>query len=146
MREMPHVGLFVAQQLQIVSAKSSAHLPCTYGGQYTSSENREPFHRSSKGGVMTNKKKTVLAVILMAMIVSMFSAAQAEIPREKSEPLANVLKSSFRERDYDQSSYKSNKAAIRPDEQQARAELKGIHIEIGDGLAGKGKLVKIEEI
>ena len=93
-----------------------------------------------------DKKKVVMAVVLAVMVFGMFSAAHAEIPREKSEPLANVLKSSFRERDYDQSSYKSNKAAIRPDEQQARAELKGIHIEIGDGLAGKGRLVKREEI
>jgi choline-glycine betaine transporter len=95
---------------------------------------------------MSAKKKTVMAFILLAMVMSLFSAAHADIPKEKSEPLANVLKSSFRERDYDQSAYKSNKAAKRPDEQQARAELKSIHIEIGDGLAGKGKLVKIEEL
>jgi hypothetical protein len=95
---------------------------------------------------MNNKKKAVMALVLLAMAMGVLSSAHADIPKEKREPLANVLKSSFRERDYDQTSYKSNKAAKRPDEQQARAELKSIHIEIGDGLAGKGKLVKIEEI
>lgn len=95
---------------------------------------------------MNKKKKTVMVLILLAMVMGVFSAAQADIPKEKREPLANVLKSSFREREYDQSNYKLNKAARRPDEQQARAELKSIHIEIGDGLAGKGKLVKIEEL
>ncbi len=94
---------------------------------------------------MKSKKRfqtMVLLAVLMAMTAGAFSVANAEVPKDKRLPLESVLKSSFRERDSDQRSYKANDAASRPDEQQARNELKSISIEIGDELAGKGTIYK----
>ena len=91
-------------------------------------------------------KSSVKAFLAFAIIVGALSQASADVPKEKHDPLASALSNSFRERDSDQVSYKSNKAAVRPDdrlaEKQARNELKSIHIEIGDGLAGKGAMAR----
>ena len=93
-------------------------------------------------------KLTLKALMVLALVASALSQASADVPREKHDPLASALNSSFRERDSDQVSYKSNRAAIRPDdrkiEKQARNDLKSIRIEIGDGLAGKGSLIHSE--
>ena len=87
---------------------------------------------------------TLLALALTPFFVSI---AFAEVPREKREALASVLDASFREQRFDQQSYGENSAAARPSEQKLRDELKSIHIEIGDGLAGRGRLKRtVEEI
>ena len=99
-----------------------------------------------KSNVKTNLLVATRLLLVVAALVGSTLNAKADVPREKREPLANVLNSSFRERDSDQVSYKANDAAIRPEdrsaEKQARNELKSIRIEIGDGLAGKGTLVR----
>lgn len=93
------------------------------------------------------KAQAFWALLVLAIAPFLVSIAFGEVPREKREALASVLDTSFREQRFDQQSYSENDAANRPAEQKLRGELKSIHIEIGDGLAGRGKLKRtIEEI
>src|SRR5947209_1869333 len=83
------------------------------------------------------------SVVLLASGLCSFASASTEKTEvknktKKTELLNNALKESFKERDKDQKNYRADTAELRAAEENARNEIRNIHVEIGDGLAGHG--------